>query len=574
MARAIWQKTVTDNNGAPSEGAQITVTIQGGGAATIFSAQSGGTSRTNPFNTGADGVARFYAERGYYTVTIFKDDSIVIFPWNNLGDKNLFDDLANTAFVESTEYAQTLLADEDAEATRDTLELGTAALGSVDNLPWATVEQTTNYTLPLGRFIFGEEYLWGLHTQIVEGGNVNNNKFIWSGDSTTAGTNAGGQTPSVLGSVIGTRLGLAKATHINSGHSGENSVDWAQTYVGQDIAAHSDMNVYIARWGINDGASGNVSTYIAAMESGLASLRAFKEVADLAIVVMSPNSTFDEPNNRSTAWYEAAIPQLRKICRKYRAVFFDTYALWQDAKQGTTATTPRWLDNPFSDGRGIHPDAVFNLQIVSRVMRMILVPVMDRQNLASNGFNNTHPDSFKPTAATVPGSYLSGLSMWGISSSDGWPVSGKMVVVRNGLKVIQTLYAQEADGTQTVNQSLLMLSRFGDVTTGAFSKYYNQNVEPTLINDFTVFAGRTPKFKHTDSGLCILNGTIGTGASGTTAFILPVEMRPSTPKTFRVVSSSEAVASAILILSDGSVQAYYEGSTFINLDGCIFMAGA
>jgi len=134
MARAIWQKTVTDNTGAPSNGAQVTVTIQGGGAATIFSAQSGGSARSNPFTTGSDGIARFYAERGYYNVSIFKAGSTVNFPWNNLGDKNLFDDLANTAFVASTAFAQTLLDDANAAAARNTLGLGTAAVKSVNNM--------------------------------------------------------------------------------------------------------------------------------------------------------------------------------------------------------------------------------------------------------------------------------------------------------------------------------------------------------------------------------------------------------------------------------------------------------
>ena len=134
MARAIWQKTVIDNTGAPSNGAQITVTIQGGGAATIFSAQAGGSARSNPFTTGSDGIARFYADRGYYNVSVFKDGSTVSFPWNNLGDKNLFDDLENTAFVPSTAFAQTLLDDANASAARTTLGLGTAAVKNVDNM--------------------------------------------------------------------------------------------------------------------------------------------------------------------------------------------------------------------------------------------------------------------------------------------------------------------------------------------------------------------------------------------------------------------------------------------------------
>jgi len=105
MARAIWQKTVIDNTGAPSNGAQITVTIQGGGAATIFSAQAGGSARSNPFTTGTDGIARFYAERGYYNVSVFKDGSTVSFPWNNLGDKNLFDDLGTAGLANLTTSA-------------------------------------------------------------------------------------------------------------------------------------------------------------------------------------------------------------------------------------------------------------------------------------------------------------------------------------------------------------------------------------------------------------------------------------------------------------------------------------
>jgi len=134
MARAVWQKTVTDNTGAPSSDAQVTVTIQGGGVATIFSQQSGGTASSNPFNTGSDGIARFYADRGYYNVTVSKGQSTVNFPWNNLGDNNLFDDLANTAFVESTTFTQSLLASADAAEARTTLGVGGGTDGLKDYL--------------------------------------------------------------------------------------------------------------------------------------------------------------------------------------------------------------------------------------------------------------------------------------------------------------------------------------------------------------------------------------------------------------------------------------------------------
>jgi len=121
MARAIWQKTITDNTGAPTADAEVTVMIQGESFATIFSQQSGGTALSNPFTTASDGVARFYADRGYYTVTVLKDGNSASIPWNNLGDKNLFDDLANTAFAESTDFTQSFLASDNASSARSTL---------------------------------------------------------------------------------------------------------------------------------------------------------------------------------------------------------------------------------------------------------------------------------------------------------------------------------------------------------------------------------------------------------------------------------------------------------------------
>lgn len=97
MARSIWQKTITNETGDIQDGVQITVNVQGGGLATIYGNQSGGTAKANPFLTGANGVAKFFAEPGFYEVIAFKNGETATFEWNNIGDNRLRSDLADPA---------------------------------------------------------------------------------------------------------------------------------------------------------------------------------------------------------------------------------------------------------------------------------------------------------------------------------------------------------------------------------------------------------------------------------------------------------------------------------------------
>lgn len=440
------------------------------------------------------------------------------------------------------------------------------------NSNYFTVEQETFYTLNPNRHIFGEEYLWGFHKQVLDSSNTNTSKFIWSGDSTTAGSNVGTYTPNYIGQIVCGKLGLAKSTHINSGHSGEAATDWVDTYVDADIAAHSDMNVYVTRWGINDGsAHGDVATYIAAMDGGLTKLRAFKGVEALTIVVVSPNSTYDNPNNRGTAWYEAAIPELRKLCRKHMATFIDIYSIWQDARQGALPGVPRWMDDPYGDGRGIHPDAALALQIGVRVTEMIVAPVMWGQGFATNQFTSSDPDSFRPSEAVPPSGYGRGISLWTVRVSDGWPLNGKLKVWRNGTKVIQELHATSDDGTADIKLASPRATRYGDATSGTFTTWYGLPTTPLLLNSWAVTAGRTPKYTHKDSGLCSLMGTVEGGADGEVIFNLPAAMRPSAPRTFTVAAS--VGNGTIVVMDNGDVIPYKNAGTFVNLDGVVWSAG-
>lgn len=451
---------------------------------------------------------------------------------------------------------------------------------SASNYNYETAAQNTSYAMDINRHVFGEEYLWGFHKYVFDNNNNANCKFVWSGDSTTAGDNAGGYTPSFIGSLVSSDLGLARHQHVNSGHSGKAATHWDSLYLGQDIVNHPDMNVYIARWGINDGFwHNNVETYIDAMDSALTNLRVFKDVEDLAIVVVSPSSTFDDPTNRGTAWYESIIPELRKICRKHQAMFVDIYAIWQDAKQGalntgSSSTGKRWLDNPYGDGRGIHPDAAFACQIGLRITELIVKPALVKSNIKNNMVANIHPDQFRPLSNVQPNNYPRFIGCYTVNQSDGWPFDGKLRTTRNGSKVIQELFITTAEDTTEVGNVIpkKKIVRFGDATAGLWSKWYNRAVAPGLVGGWTQHNSQVQKYVHREDGLCTIEGSVENGIDGNPIFSIPVEMRPTSNKRF-ITLSSAGFYGIVTVQTNGDVIASKNGGTFCGLDGVVWTAG-
>lgn len=64
-----WQSTVVDGNGTVQNGASVTVRIQDTNAlASIYTTRTG-TAKSNPFTTGSDGLAAFYAAGDRYKIT-------------------------------------------------------------------------------------------------------------------------------------------------------------------------------------------------------------------------------------------------------------------------------------------------------------------------------------------------------------------------------------------------------------------------------------------------------------------------------------------------------------------------
>lgn len=367
------------------------------------------------------------------------------------------------------------------------------------NEDFLTTEQLTKYTMTPNRHIFGEEYLWGLHKNILDSANTNLIQTIWSGDSTTAGDNAGAYPPSALGAAFSQTFGVFSADNVNAGHSGDSATDWNSTWVDQDIANYPNMDVYVTRWGINHPAQ-SITTTIAAIDSGIAKLRAFKSVEALTIILMAPNSTFDDPNNRGTDWYEQLVPELRKLARKYQTVFFDTYSIWQDARQGAlntgdTGTGKLWLDNPFGDGRGIHPDAAFNHQIIYRVCAMMYEPITANSALSTVSSINVNSADFIPSVNVLPSNYNKGKSCFRATVAEGWPVDGAAWTEKSSDNIaIQTL----VEFSNTTAQNVLW--RVGTPQDDSWSDWRSEGYANVTYNTGWSAAPGSESLKLSTSG--------------------------------------------------------------------------
>lgn len=103
MARQAWQRTITDAAGNVLTGVQITV-FQADGVtpATIYGQLTGGSALANPFSTGAQTSAKFYADPGRYVVRAFKDGLTQEFTDVDIGGKAVRDDIGSAAYLVAT----------------------------------------------------------------------------------------------------------------------------------------------------------------------------------------------------------------------------------------------------------------------------------------------------------------------------------------------------------------------------------------------------------------------------------------------------------------------------------------
>lgn len=138
MARQAWQRTITDAAGNVLTGVQITV-FQADGVtlATIYGQLTGGSALANPFSTGAQTSAKFYADPGRYVVRAFKDGLTQEFTDVDIGGKAVREDLGSAAYLTAA------VGQSDSTIGR-ALKVGDFSLGKTGaliNLPVATLDE-------------------------------------------------------------------------------------------------------------------------------------------------------------------------------------------------------------------------------------------------------------------------------------------------------------------------------------------------------------------------------------------------------------------------------------------------
>jgi hypothetical protein len=410
--------------------------------------------------------------------------------------------------------------------------------------------KTNLYECIADDYVSGQEYLW-LVTKIAE---LNRTSYVsldtvFSGDSTTFGVNSAGHEINVQFQEYARNLGFGYCNAFNEGHSGARTPEWGSVggFVHDDIANYPDMRLYVARWGINDGSAQTVDgtkttldNYETALRYGLAQLRAFKNVENLSIVLMTPNC-ISEDGNRNERWNELLGAIVRKAARDYQCTFIDTYAIFRDARREGIGS---WLDDAGA-GQGIHPDKYFTSQIAGVLAHVVFSPI---RYWASNKLQMIPGGAGAAPASNAPYQYPQGVSYFRATVAAGWDFEGMVVTEQHTDRITrQTLIGHNSD----YNQREQVRYALNLTTWGAWRK----KNDISLLNGWVLRGGSvTPRYQKTAEGLVHFEAELdGSSKSANTIFNLPVGHRPSTNQRHPYYDNNGAVAGVVQIGSDGNI---------------------
>ncbi len=312
----------------------------------------------------------------------------------------------------------------------------------------------------LNKYVCGQEFMAAFHNLLIAQHTTPTRKpiMVFSGDSTTYGIGGNGVTTeytiSELLKAAGEEKGLQSPyglSSINRGQPGANTEQWRTTYLAGDLAANPDL--LVLRWGINDPGwlkngttppldSGqsypnrrDVNDFITSLRSGLTTIRASRSIASLSIVLMTPNSTYDTPNARDALWYEQITPGIKQAARDFGCVFIDTYAYLRDSSQAANV----WMDDPFGDGRGIHPLNVMNMWIAG-LMSSVIFPEGFENKLGRANVRNIGGAEDVGDVTRAPSYYKYGVTIGraAVAGAGGtaWLFDGGVVTIRSQDEIV------------------------------------------------------------------------------------------------------------------------------------------
>lgn len=337
----------------------------------------------------------------------------------------------------------------------DGILLGTVsqiATNSVGTVVTANRNQVNSYA-DKGQYIFGREYLTHFHRLLMNNfSNPNayvNIRVVFAGDSTTAGVNITNPlfTVDKMFGNTALRKGLLGVGPVNAGHSGETTAGWLSNWLPGDLASNPDL--YVIRYGINDGYSGiTPAQTIANIRTGLTTVRAAKTIDQMSCVLAMPSSTDDNPNHRNYQQYEQLRNGFAKAARDFHCTFIDTYAYLQDsATDSTSMDIPYEVTGHSTPLIHIHPDDSRNIIINSLITEAVL-PSGLVEPIQSNSFYNVGGFQAIQSGTNPPANYDFGITIWRGTAASGFPYDGVVVNTRQvDGPAMQINYPYLASGT-------------------------------------------------------------------------------------------------------------------------------
>ncbi|MFT8350019.1 GDSL-type esterase/lipase family protein [Clostridium saccharoperbutylacetonicum] len=392
--------------------------------------------------------------------------------------------------------------------------------------------------------IFGREYMSYAHKRVMNGQALN---IVFSGDSTTFGDSIADSNYKIynLISILSTKAGFTNVTTVNNGHSGMTTGDWNTTYVNTDLSSAPD--ILVLRWGVNDAGLG-VTEFVTSLRSGLTKIRTSRPLNNLSIILMTPNSTSDSVGRRDELWYEQINPAIKQACRDFQCAFIDTYQYLQDSRNASD-----YMDNPYGDGRHIHPLEVMNLWISSKIIDVIF-PLSIRLKFGSTGGGSISDATSTNKGIIKLAGDLSGTSDSPVINSlkgaqidiTNFEDNNVMIVDKTNNKLkLMPIGSAVTVGSVTLIQPppiiTLTTGEEGFITVEQNSKVVGveEQINGTTINDLsTMDFSNANKYIQQDNTKTLINNKVTIASSGYSSDITPNLTSNTSASPFIVSASS------------------------------------
>ncbi|WP_414446173.1 GDSL-type esterase/lipase family protein [Citrobacter europaeus] len=415
------------------------------------------------------------------------------------------------------------------------------------------------------KYCFGDEYMYAYYhatrtDNATPGGLL---KCVLAGDSTMHGGNGEpiDYRPDVL---LSEMFRLNGIPNIGVYNRAVPSTSWGDMDIISDLGATTRL--LMIKYGVNDafGPKDQRHQNMAnAMRSKLQEIRSqpFGGLEWLTIILVGPNSTNDSPFMRNEEWYESIRGIYASVAREFKCVYFDTYAFLRDSR----VAAGLWMDNPFNDGRAIHPLSEMNLWIYGRLFNEVLSPSMIYKISLNSKVNlPLHVESIGINDLPLASVFKWNTNWHQANTANGFDFSGHAVTTRH------------ADGfvNQTVmNQANSRIQhRSKPIATNTWNKFTGKPYPLGLGNGWVDYGSNfnSATATLTLDGSIVLSGTIKSGTTGVgdAIFSLPGGLTPKGISRHAVVTNTTPAIGFIEIRQNGQcVIVSGISNTFVSLEG-------